>query len=320
MQKIIFPRKSVSGCFYTKKEIEDWYISNIETKNIRNNLSTLKNTYLNKPKEQRILSFLIKHLDYIILAPPRNQIKLCVLADRFSRDIHNKKNFYNKILNIFGYNKLRKKLLIELAERMNYKTCAYCNSQFTLYVSHNHRKSARFQYDHFFNKSKYPFLSISLYNLIPSCPICNNVKGSREISTNDLLLHPYENNIADLFDFKISDGLIGLYLGITPNIKITLQANKNRLQDIVNNFNDLFQITGIYERHHDIIEDLYEKVYKYKAYIEEGNFNFLDINFSKNMRLFLGTYIEKNEIEKRPLTKFTQDIWKQLLSLSGILR
>lgn len=29
MQKIIFPRKSVSGCFYTKKEIEDWYISNI---------------------------------------------------------------------------------------------------------------------------------------------------------------------------------------------------------------------------------------------------------------------------------------------------
>ena len=37
------------------------------------------------------------------------------------------------------------------------------------------------QFDHFYNKSKYPLLAISFYNLVPVCGTCNHTKGKNDV-------------------------------------------------------------------------------------------------------------------------------------------
>ncbi len=58
----------------------------------------------------------------------------------------------------------------KLYKEINIKVCPYCNLRdISLYESHNISK--RGHLDHFYSKAKYPYLALSLYNLIPSCEV-----------------------------------------------------------------------------------------------------------------------------------------------------
>lgn len=59
-----------------------------------------------------------------------------------------------------------------------------------------------FQFDHFYDKSDYPYLSMSLYNLIPSCSSCNHQK---RITQLDIRYNPYFKAISYEFHFKVVD-------------------------------------------------------------------------------------------------------------------
>jgi len=79
-----------------------------------------------------------------------------------------------------------------LAMNLNRSTCTYCNRIYTHTVARvNSSKVMRPQFDHWFSKSKHPALSMSFYNLIPSCSVCNSsIKGTLDfdLATH---LHPY---------------------------------------------------------------------------------------------------------------------------------
>ena len=103
------------------------------------------------------------------------------------------------ILDAFNYSHYRETVLVDVARKLNVKTCPYCNMQYTLYanemVSGKKAKTdglTRFQFDHFFDKLHYPMLSMSFYNLIPSCSICNQGKSAKALS---LSYHPYYSDI-----------------------------------------------------------------------------------------------------------------------------
>lgn len=51
--------------------------------------------------------------------------------------------------------------------------------------------------DHYFSKDEYPYLSVSLQNLIPSCAECNHLKGSRSKMNGFPVLHPYFDDLDD---------------------------------------------------------------------------------------------------------------------------
>lgn len=63
------------------------------------------------------------------------------------------------------------------------KYCPYCNAD-TVYAFEkgNHKKVAS-ALDHFYPQSKYPFLALSLYNLVPVCSRCNSqMKGDADMT------------------------------------------------------------------------------------------------------------------------------------------
>lgn len=84
-----------------------------------------------------------------------------------------------------------------LAKEINksLKYCPYCNAE-TLYAFEWKKnattlKMAKSAFDHYFPRSRYPFLGLSLYNLIPSCTRCNTAfKGAVSDGLTEMA-HPY---------------------------------------------------------------------------------------------------------------------------------
>ena len=75
--------------------------------------------------------------------------------------------------------------------------CPYCNRQYITTVGSGKRRT-RPQLDHFKNKNKYPFLALSINNLVPSCGVCNLMKHENDSQ----ILYPYEDEMGDLYIFS----------------------------------------------------------------------------------------------------------------------
>lgn len=84
-----------------------------------------------------------------------------------------------------------------LAKEINksLKYCPYCNAE-TLFAFEWKKnattlKMAKSAFDHYFPRARYPFLGLSLYNLIPSCTRCNTAfKGANSDELTEMA-HPY---------------------------------------------------------------------------------------------------------------------------------
>lgn len=88
----------------------------------------------------------------------------------------------------------------------NYKICPYCQQSFAVALSSTKSgKSFRPTLDHFYPKSEYPYLGLSLYNLVPSCQTCNSsLKGQINFGDTDHL-HPYEDDEHIRFEWDFND-------------------------------------------------------------------------------------------------------------------
>ena len=155
-------------------------------------------------------------------------------------------------------------------------------------------------------------LSMSLYNLIPSCSVCNQGKSIGDL---DIRFNPYYSSINDTFVFKVRNP-IPLYTGKKKGdfIDIDAIATSTSQKDIkdFDKYKETFHIETLYQRHGDVAKEIFDKAYLYPYINEDDNFKMLP-NYSKEYRkqLWLGTYTKKEDIEKRPLTKLKQDLWKQ---------
>ena len=303
MNKISFPRVDIYNNQIVQKDLEDWYVDKIESKIAFN----LKNISCSK-KESINLDKIITDLKDILLANPN---KLRYYSTIYKGAFNHKTR--NAIQNAFDYETHRKDILVELAEKINVKSCPYCNMSYTLIAKKaNGEKLAKLQFDHFYNKRDYPMLSMSLYNLIPSCSVCNQGKSTGDL---DIRFNPYYGSINDTFVFKVRNP-IPLYTGKKKGdfIDIDAIATSTSQKDIkdFDKYKETFHIETLYQRHGDVAKEIFDKAYLYPYINEDDNFKMLP-NYSKEYRkqLWLGTYTTKEDIEKRPLTKLKQDLWKQ---------
>lgn len=82
----------------------------------------------------------------------------------------------------------------EHAEELKLYTCHYCDIAYiNSFDYHDPRegwkKKSHFDLDHVIEKSSYPFLALSLFNLVPSCPVCNErLKGVNPLAKTDRIL------------------------------------------------------------------------------------------------------------------------------------
>ena len=318
MNKIQFNRTSFDGKTISQTILESWYDekSTLSTA-IRGEMNAIH--CIRDGKIETLLRIIERDVHKILFLTPLQLKDWTKTIDKdypgVFTQLPNKNEateLGKQVLEAFNYENYRQTKLVDLAKKLNVKCCPYCNMHYTLYAEEGKKKSehlAKFQFDHFFSKVKYPMLSMSLYNLIPSCPLCNQGKSDRGLS---LSFHPYHSDICKQFKFEIDDP-IALLRGerINDYIDVNLVAT-GCTQSELDDFAKTFHLKALYQRHGDVAQEAFDKAYEYPYYSHANNFGWLR-NASKDyiLRLWMGTYPDEKDIEKRPLTKFSQDMKKQ---------
>lgn len=328
MNKIDFPRIGVDGISRSREDIVKWYF---EYQNPHKGSkphdsvvdSIFKKFCLINPRsaaEVRIKDYVVKNFYKIITGlPDELETMRCELESdckkAFFRKKHGKNTevstkFNKNIVKAFNYKDNRGGILLELAKKLNVKCCPYCNHQYTLYVTDWNREKAALQFDHFIDKGAYPIFSMSIFNLIPSCQICNHTKMMHQLPP---MFNPYMTDISSLFKFRVEFPFSYLTMNNnTDYVDIAMVANKRKTvtKAELDSFDETFLIKAQYARHKDIVEEINYKIYLEPYYNDRSNFGFINESDFDPFQLMYG-YTDKKDIEKRPLTKFTQDIREQ---------
>lgn len=236
-----------------------------------------------------------------------------------------KYKFHELIVSAMRYEELRSSEFHQFVTSSGIKTCVYCNSQLAIIseVSFYDKKEkkrkpkvlAKFELDHYHSKSQYPFLCTSFFNLYPVCGNCNRAKSKFDIRFELYTTDPAKQ---DLFNFWIDDKtVIDYWLQRTPDVsKLKIYFDSiNGDYDLINEYNKIFGIQGIYDTQNDVAEELLHKAKVYtnaynKSLLE--NFHALFPDRSILEKLIVGNYVNPSDTFKRPMSKYSQDLAKQL--------
>lgn len=214
------------------------------------------------------------------------------------------------------FNSSSKSKAFWLAKAVGKNTCVYCNRQYVFTVEKGDGNVAedrivRPVFDHWFPKSTHPLLSLSLFNLIPSCHICNSsVKGSDEY-TLGTHIHPYvhEDGHPD-FKFKVAAAakkelLWEVKLDAAPRSK-----EERTIKDLC--LDEIYSMHGATE-----VNDLMEFKKKYSAgYLIQLMHDVLNkavdggqsLTLEDVYRMLFGTELKEENFLDRPLSKMKHDI------------
>lgn len=319
MNKISQKRVGVDGIERTLDDIRDYLVGEVE-----DDISTALGDKIANlaPGDATVVTYILGNLHNLLTT---DVVGLKRWADLFDTNYANRfrvkvghhwreTELGNAVLEAFDFNRYRKEVLVEVARRLNIKTCPYCNMHYTLYANEPKKRSvaklAKFQFDHFFDKASYPMLSMSFYNLIPSCGVCNQGKSTGQLALD---YNPYYGEIHKLFHFELTDPL-GPYTTarVDDEVEISLKPETGVNAVEFKKYADMFHLKALYGRHGDVVQEVFDKAYEDPYYLNPSNFNFLSICGKDYLkRLWLGNYVKTEEIEKRPLAKFMQDLWKQ---------
>ena len=109
-----------------------------------------------------------------------------------------KDQVYKRAKQVFSYKYFFKKdgavwSAFDLCHEIGLVTCPYCNLNFvnTIHGVKHRKLVLRPPLDHFLAFSRYPFVALSFYNLIPSCWTCNSSFKTQQDTGISTHLHPY---------------------------------------------------------------------------------------------------------------------------------
>ena len=194
----------------------------------------------------------------------------------------------------FYYEKVRDNFGEKLQKENEIYICPYCEKNYVNLVETD-KRTIKPDLDHFYPKSKYPFLACCIENLIPACQVCNSrLKSDKEVSIN-----PLEERVFKKFKFTYKD-------------KICLE-NYTKLvtDDSVKNYLDTFKIQEVYSTHTEILEDIQKKFKKYNE-IKRKHLVACCPSMRENEILEVIFYEYKYENKKHPLRKLKKDLFEQI--------
>lgn len=178
-------------------------------------------------------------------------------------------------------------------------SCPYCNRNFVnpIYKNiklGNDNKTQAPDIEHFFPKSLYPFLSLSISNLLPSCAFCNKIKSNFDTYNN--FKSPYEIENEDIkFKFEPID-------------------NQTRIVKVESDFDNV-KILNLDDLYEDVHSDYVNKIYSdiIKNPIENRNYlnKFFSLNIDTQEQLYkekFRNYFKEKDFNKQPLSKLTKSL------------
>ena len=326
-----------------KEEHSEWYSDNI-LPNIRNAYEFIESqkskSYSMKKYLELLKKIIYKGKDFVIqkelfldyenkeidkiikIMKKKNKKSKSILEIRFEKLNISEEYLPNQL---FCYKKLqtgnknwnRHKLL----SLIGIEICPYCQRNYISSYEENNDEKTTADLDHFYPKSLYPFLALSLYNFIPSCQICNSrFKGNKDTRDSVYL---YEEGFDELgVKFRTSKEVISETLGERYSdfyVKIDYENLKNKEDgEKVKNSIENLGLDRVYKKsHNQYIQNLLYNIEKYPENYLENCVEMFESNVDKKKQL--EEYfkdIVKEPYRKRiengePLAKLTKDILEE---------
>lgn len=257
------------------------------------------------------LDFLKNNTSNLISGKPTKLLEINNEYEKLTLNDLEKTNIKSFFLQT-GYEGFQEKYSKEFLDLIGVDTCVYCNRNYTINITKNH---SRAELDHWFPKTQFPLLSLSFYNLIPSCHSCNHIKGNPKIDWEKALkeyIHPYfkENKEGFSFDFFYNKSLDKLNIE-TKSFKKSTKTDEtlifNKTKDIYNSHSE--------KELRDLVNLRYKYSKNYIKILSEDTFKNLKISKDEIYRTIFGIEINENDFHKRPFSKFKKDIIDKLLRI-----
>ena len=269
----------------------------------------------------------------LILKPAQQ----CYPYDGYLHTLYNmlmptkKKQFSRIAYNVLDYQGIFHKYAYALSASLAHHTCAYCNRIYTNTVvagTGKDKRGIRPAFDHFYPHSHHPFLSLSFFNLIPSCYYCNSSLKSSTKTTPQTHLHPYIEGFGKACTFNFD--LIGNYPDVSDprNYKVKLDMNIPTTDSRYNQIRgragggakegniNLFLLEEIYDEHRELVGELRLKAKKYNSVQGQSLKKLLGLlksSKSEFYQFYFGNYFRQDDHHKRPMAKLTKDIISRLV-------
>lgn len=285
-----------------KKQIEEIYWKWFSTRHLK--------TFMEKIEQDRVLKKIIDEN----LNITEDSIKAFLLADT-NKLANIKKNIddsqddikdESKKFILARYGNFRKSQAAKIVDVLGILTCPYCNQN---YINTVYNKEGKIQFrgdlDHYYNKSKYAAMAICLYNLIPACKVCNQIKSKADKK----IQNPYDLSYSSQIRFKTefdNQGDIDYLQGKSQNFNIVI--DKTNLSETDNNEIELFELE---DRYNNLKRNTQEIIIKAKAYDIQYK-RFLEDKFDidgEELEKYIFGYTDEHI--DRELSRFNRDIMEE---------
>lgn len=255
--------------------------------------------------EAEFIEYLVNQAENLAIGPPEKLREIIKYIEKkgFDKKKHIIKEVFKKQYSRFSsncsnWNPYNMKMIQKA------RTCPYCNRQYITMINKNRR--VRADIDHFWPQSEYPYLSMSIYNYVPCCRVCNSSsKGKQLISVN--ARNPYEFSMDEEAEF--------LYKYYENNNPILFREKSTYWKEDVQFYDSTFNINLLYQHHSDIAKQILDNHEKYnETWINDivQKASLPSVTKQDLYSLIIGHTVEKKDILKEPLGKFKRDIVRQI--------
>ena len=219
---------------------------------------------------------------------------------------------------IFKYNGKFQPLLASFFEKhLKPRTCYYCNIDYVnVYEEENGELKNKFTLDHFVDKGKYPYLALSLFNLVPSCYVCNSkIKRDTKFYEDEKLKNTNSYLKSFQFDEKVkfklylSNSCKDLNIKSKDDIAIPL---KERYSDEYEKYIKVFKLNERYEAHKDIVFEMIEKAELYPESRLKELQDLTGIPYQEIKKDIFKLIDDNVDLSKEPFSKLKKDISQEL--------
>lgn len=171
-------------------------------------------------------------------------------------------DWLNKLPDSFSYKNVSDVYGSDIVNKFDFQFCPYCNDEPISTIIGN-KKKYRTAIDHFYPKSRYPFLAVSLYNFIPAGTRCNS--GFKSETDMVGYFNPSIHNLKKEALF---------YFTFSPDNKIlcdTLTISLNSSDSLLNKNISLFELKSVYNNNECKmeIEKIHERILYHRALGDE---------------------------------------------------
>lgn len=226
----------------------------------------------------------------------------------------------NKIRSFFNYDKskinksspliskLQPKIAKFFEENIEVHTCYYCNIDFINKFKKGKETKNGFTLDHVLEKANYPFLVLSLYNLVPSCYVCNSKVKDSKI--------PFDEFSPTNQDFDFDEKVKFKSFITNTNLQIEKEQDfyLKLIEDYSNKYDKYIESLNLNDRYDYHKYKALEMIQKRREYPDSRIKELSDLTQKTQEEVkqdLFGVYLNEDS-HKRPLSKLIKDISQEL--------